>query len=101
MKTITFSCYIDTYAYLLNGSNEVGKVKPIKALRAASDLGLKECKDLVEETTGISRRWVMSPHQYGLWTLEAQMLNKQCESTCIFISDAKYHDDTVAHDFTR
>lgn len=101
MKTITFRSYIDTYAYLRNSSHEVGKVKPIKALRAATDLGLKDSKDLVEEVTGISRRWVMTPHQFGLWTLEAEMINKLCESTCIFIDDAKYHDDTVAHDFTR
>ena len=102
MKTIKFACYIDIYAQRTDG-HDIGKVKPIKALRAATNYGLKESKDLVENANGITATWVMTAEQFGLWMAEVHQVNKECglNDEAIRISNVEVVNNYVTHDFTQ
>jgi len=102
VKTIKFSCYIDIYASLISGA-EVGKIKPIKALRAATNYGLKESKDLVEDASGCTATWVMNAEQFGLFMAEAHQVNTLCglNDECFRIRDVQIVNNYVTHDFSN
>jgi len=102
VKTIKFGCYIDIFAQRKDGY-DMGKVKPIKALRAATNLGLKESKDLVENASGITATWVMNAEQFGLWYAEVYNINKECglNDEGIRITNVEIVNSYVSHDFTQ
>ena len=101
-KTIKFSCYIDIYAQRTDG-HDIGKVKPIKGLRAATNYGLKEAKDLVENANGITATWVMTAEQFGLWMVEVYDINEQCKlnEEAIRIRHVQLVSNYVTHDFSK
>ena len=57
--------------FCISWTDRGNKIEAIKLIRSATECGLKDAKDAVEDCEGVSKPWFMSPEQFGLFAVKS------------------------------
>ena len=102
-KLIKFNVLINCDAVTTDGTTVIGKIRLIKALRDATDMGLKEAKDCIENSDNRYGKWLMTSKQFGTWMAHKALLSAQCShfDSPIEVTNIEFQDVDIAYDFTK